>query len=80
LKPILANLAASRNLLCIGFDDLKPSSFEGKDPSQWVVMARGPEEISNLSINTQWQPLKARAGERVWTDEFSNIVRAIRWQ
>jgi hypothetical protein len=80
LKPILASLAESRNLICIGFDDLKPSSFEGKDPSQWVVMARSAPEISNLSINTQWRPLKGRKGERVWSDEFSNIVRAIRWQ
>ncbi|HEX6283917.1 MAG TPA: fused MFS/spermidine synthase, partial [Pyrinomonadaceae bacterium] len=80
LKPILADLAASRNLISIGFDDLKPSSLEGKDPSQWVVMARSGPEISNLSINSQWQPLKGTSGGRVWTDDFSNILRAIRWQ
>ena len=80
LKPILADLAESRKLVCIGFDDLKPGSFEGKDPSQWVVMARSSEEISNLSINTQWQQLKGRKDGRVWSDDFSNIVRAIRWQ
>ena len=27
LKPIVADLAESRNLVCIGFDDLKPESF-----------------------------------------------------
>ena len=80
LKPILADLAASRDLISIGFDDLKPSSLEGKDPSQWVVMARSEPEISNLSINSQWQPLKGKKGARVWTDDFSNILRAIRWQ
>lgn len=80
LKPILADLAASRNLISIGFDDLKPSSLAGKDPSQWVVMARSAPEISNLSINSQWQPLKGTNGGRVWTDDFSNILRAIRWQ
>jgi hypothetical protein len=79
LKPILADLAESRRLICIGFDDLKPSSFEGKDPSQWVVMARSEPEISNLTINSQWQRLSGRKGERVWSDDFSNIVRAIRW-
>ena len=79
LKPILADLAASRKLMCIGFDDLKPGSFEGKDPSQWVVMARGAPEISNLSINSQWQQLKG-TGARVWSDDFSNIIRAIKWQ
>jgi hypothetical protein len=80
LKPILADLAASRNLIAIGFDDLKPSSLEGRDPSQWVVMARSAPEISNLSINSQWQPLNGSNAGRVWTDDFSNILRAIRWQ
>ena len=79
LKPILADLARSRNLICIGFDDLKPSSLEGKDPSQWVVMARSETEISNLTINSQWQRLNGTDG-RVWSDDFSNIVRAIKWQ
>lgn len=80
LKPILADLAESRDLICIGFDDLKPGSLEGKDPSQWVIMARSSSEISNLSINSQWQRLKGRKGAGVWTDDFSNILRAIRWQ
>lgn len=80
LKPILADLAASRKLECIGFDDLGPSSIKDKDPSQWVVMARSPAEISNLSINSQWKKLNGREGARVWSDEFSNIVRAIRWE
>jgi hypothetical protein len=80
LKPILADLAASRNLICISFDDLKPSSLEGKDPSQWVVMARAAPEISNLSLNSQWQRLNGTSGARVWTDDFSNILQAIRWQ
>lgn len=78
LKPILADLAESRKLICISFDDLEPGSLEGKDPSQWVVMARSEAEISNLSINTQWKRLEA-TGSRVWSDDFSNIVRAIRW-
>ena len=80
LKPILADLAESRKLMCIGFDDLQPGSFEGKDPSQWVVMARDAAEISNLSINSQWKRLNGRKGTRVWSDDFSNILRAIRWQ
>ena len=80
LKPILADLAESRRLLCIGFDDLKPGSLEGKDPSQWVVMARSSPEISYLSINSQWQRLIGRKDARVWSDDFSNILRAIRWQ
>jgi len=80
LKPILADLAESRKLRCIGFDDLKPHSFEGKDPSQWVVMARSPEEINNLSINSQWVKLTGANAGTPWSDDFSNIVRAIRWQ
>ena len=80
LSPILADLAESRNLICIRFDDSKPGSLEGKDPSQWVVMARSSPEISYLSINSQWERLNGRKGTRVWSDDFSNILRAIRWQ
>jgi hypothetical protein len=79
LQPILGDLAESRNVICIGFDDLKPSSLEGKDLSQWVVMARSAPEISYLSINSQWKRLTGRKGTRVWSDDFSNIFRAIRW-
>lgn len=79
LKPVLADLAQSRKLFCFGFDDLRESSLEGKDPSQWIVMSRSPEEISNLSINSQWKRLYGTEG-RVWTDDFSNIFRAIKWQ
>jgi hypothetical protein len=80
LKPILADLAESRKLVCIGFDDLQPGSFEGIDPSQWVVMARAEPEISNLTINSQWQRLRGTRGRKVWTDDFSNILRAVKWQ
>jgi len=66
-------------LICIGFDDLKPSSIEAKDPSEWVVMARSESEIANLSINSQWQRLRGTTGARVWSDDFSNIFRAIKW-
>jgi hypothetical protein len=80
LTPILADLAESRSLVSIAFDDRKLSSFAGKDPSQWVVMARSTEEISYLSINTEWKRLDGRKGTRVWSDDFSNILRAIKWQ
>jgi hypothetical protein len=80
LSPILADLAESRSLLCISFDDLKPGPVEGIDPSQWVVMARSAQEISYLTINSQWKQLSGRKGSRVWSDDFSNIFRAIKWQ
>jgi spermidine synthase len=80
LKPILGDLAASRDLECISFDDLEPTSIEAKDPSQWVVMARSSPDISYLSINSQWKRLDGKKGARVWSDDFSNIVRAIKWQ
>ena len=79
LRPILADLAASRKLIAIGFDDLKPISMEAIDPSEWVVMARSESEIANLSINSQWQRLSGTKDARVWSDDFSNIFRAIRW-
>jgi hypothetical protein len=43
-------------------------------------MARSSPDISYLSINSQWKRLDGKKGARVWSDDFSNIVRAIKWQ
>ncbi len=77
LRPILANLAASKNLICLGMDDQedKPEIF--KEPSSWVVMARTQNDFGDL-IN-QWQPVPINPRRRIWSDEYSNLLQAIRW-
>ncbi|HEX9647854.1 MAG TPA: fused MFS/spermidine synthase [Alphaproteobacteria bacterium] len=46
----------------------------------WVVIARDPAELDALGLGDQWHALPAADGGRAWTDDYSNILEAIRWR
>jgi len=80
LRPIVANLARNRNLTALVFDDTAPTRTSGKEPSQWVVVARHHEDMKMLANNANWKQLEARPGHPVWRDDFSNIVSIFKWR
>ena len=52
---------------------------DGKQASQWVVMAYRPEDLGKLvKPGSRWQPLQANDRVPVWTDSFSNLLSAWR--
>jgi hypothetical protein len=90
LKPVLADLAAAEGLACFLRDDFEVTTAQlGKEPSQWVAMARRPEDLGTLAKNanvwshllreSDWQPLPPRAQPKVWSDDFSNLLGTFRW-
>ena len=83
LKPVIASLAADANLATLYQDDLGVSAQEGvagKNPSQWVVVARQPADLDRLAGDSRWQPLPAHPETAVWTDSFSSILGLVRWR
>jgi len=80
LHPVVADLARARSLVCLSFDDTARDQPGGKEPSQWVVMARRPEDVQTLAADTRWKPLEGRPDRPVWTDDFSNIVSLFKWR
>ncbi|MDQ1556996.1 MAG: hypothetical protein QOD32_56 [Pyrinomonadaceae bacterium] len=80
LHPVVADLAHARNLRALGFDDTARNQPGGKEPSQWVVLARRPDDLQTLAADTRWQPLEGRPGRPVWSDDFSNIVSIFKWR
>ena len=79
LVPVVAALARSRNLSCMDLDDPMPSPIEGKDPSEWVVVARTPADFVVLSKASNTRVLAGDAHRALWTDDFSNILSVFRW-
>ncbi len=77
LQPILANLAQSKNLVCKGFDDRTENPAIFKEPSTWVAMARAENDFGEAMRN--WQTVPADSRMRVWSDDYSNILQALRW-
>jgi SAM-dependent methyltransferase/energy-converting hydrogenase Eha subunit A len=46
--------------------------------SQWIVAARTGTALHFLDQGAQWQSLPREAGFRVWTDDYSSLVDALR--
>jgi hypothetical protein len=82
LAPVFAALARDAGLVSLIDDDtvLTHAQFdEGKYASQWVVMARNRADLGPLATDRRWAPLQAPAGTQVWTDDYSNLIRIIKW-
>jgi len=63
----------------MSFADGEYDRVRGKDPSEWLVMARDSRAFDALAQNPRWRLLQGRAESDVWTDDFSNILRVFRW-
>jgi hypothetical protein len=83
LQPILAALARDAKLLCRFRDDLiltPKEEEEGKEKSQWAIMAAAPESLGPLARSSAWYVLEGKPEADVWTDHFSNILGIFMWR
>jgi hypothetical protein len=82
LAPIFGALARDAGLVCLIDDDrlLTHEQFDqGKFASQWVVMARNRVDLGAMATDARWVPLDAPAGTQVWSDDYSNLLRIIKF-
>jgi spermidine synthase len=79
LLPVLAALAADRGLAA-RWQFYRPATDAlGQSPSQWAIFARQEKDLGALASDARWQNMPPVAGQRVWTDDYANIVSVIRW-
>lgn len=78
LAPVLGNLAEQVKVVALVCDDLAASRRPGKFTSIWAVMARRRDDLGKLNGDAAWRPMAARRGRRPWTDDYSNVVGAIK--
>jgi len=86
LEPILGDLAQDSHLVCMIESDgpLTQSQLDqGRLPSTWVVMARSQTDLSKLigidTTSDRWLPVHGRRNPVVWTDDYSDLLRIIKW-
>ncbi len=66
-------------------NDLKSWVFHGEAErddeyifsTEVVICARGEVDTGKLASNDEWTLTKATAGQRVWTDDYSNVFGAV---
>ncbi len=54
-------------------------SAQGASGSEWMLIAANGADLGFLAPEKRWQALGSAAGGEPWTDDFSNIFRAVRW-
>lgn len=86
LAPVVANLAASTNAICLLRDDtyITPDETQatGREGSLWALLARKPEHVEPFLTGTyasRWFLLKGDHTQAVWTDQYANVLGALRW-
>jgi hypothetical protein len=82
LAPIVADLAAEAGVVAWLQTD-QPSRAElaqYRTPSIWIALARRAEHLGSLVRDPRWTRLQGRPDVHPWTDDFSNIVSALRWR
>jgi hypothetical protein len=84
LVSVVAALAKDAGLVAVRRAD--DSTAEGvhslqRTRSDFIVMAREPQDLEWLAHRPGWFGLdvEALADKRVWTDDYSDIVGALRW-
>jgi spermidine synthase len=78
LAPVVARLGESQGLVALEqIDRIQPGSPEGKEASQWVVMARTPADLGVLATDHRWSRLVPTRRTPLWTDDFSNILSVL---
>jgi hypothetical protein len=52
---------------------------EGKQPSTWAIIAREQKLLEPFANGIGWQQLRGDRQGDLWTDNYSNILRVLRW-
>ncbi|HWB71648.1 MAG TPA: fused MFS/spermidine synthase [Egibacteraceae bacterium] len=80
LGPVVAGVAEQQGLPGLVRHDAGDADL-GKLASTWVVLAENAETLAPLAARPGWRPLVAEPGQAlVWTDDFSDVVRVLRWR
>jgi hypothetical protein len=83
LAPVVAALARDAGLVAVRRED--ESSAEGahtfqRTRSDFVALARRPETLAFLAHGAEWHALEAGSEEPAWSDDYSDIVGALRFR
>jgi hypothetical protein len=83
LAPVLDRLASELGLAAFIQNDLQINdreSAEGKSPSRWILITRQKRFAGPIVANGRWKPLYGELGGDLWTDDYSDLLKVIRWR
>jgi hypothetical protein len=80
LRPILGDLAGELRLEAVAQLNHQIDAGAGQNASEWLLLGRDREAFGGLDADARWTRIHPRRDTLVWTDDYSNIVAALkRW-
>jgi len=84
LQPVFAALARDAGMSAFArtdFDVTMEERAAGKVPSEWVLLTAPAQSTEELPIENKarWTPAVAPPSQSVWTDDFANVLGALRF-
>lgn len=82
LPPVFSALARDVGMVAIARFDraTRDEQARGKDSSDWVLLTDSRAEIDTIvRTSNQWHPLTPPRTQSVWTDDYANVLRALRF-
>ena len=81
LEPVVGAVAKSLGMTALAQLDATISAreaAEGKSSSTWALLARDPAHLGDFADDPRWRPARVDDGVRPWTDDFSDILAALK--
>ena len=83
LEPVLAAIAARDGLVGLSRRDRRADLTEadhtrGRLPCHWLLLSPTTEGLKWVDGDPRWKPLRAKPNDRVWTDDYANVLGALR--
>ena len=82
LSPVVADNVAKLGLVAIHRVDAELNEDQRRvwgSASHWIAIARDEADFEGLDGVDGWEPLDDGVASDAWTDDFSDVVGAIRW-
>jgi len=79
LEPVIGAIARNQGMPSLTRHDKvdREATDAGIYDSHWVVLGMSDSVLAGFASDERWHDVAV--GSEVWTDEFSNIIRTLRW-
>jgi hypothetical protein len=79
LRPVLAAAAYATGAECLWRRDPDDSLAQGKDASEWVVLAPRANSLEGVAHLLRWERITSDNRGALWTDDYTSLIKIIRW-
>ncbi len=82
LEPVVGALARDAGFVGLIRNHEPPTDVQNNTfeyGSDWVVLAKHPEDMNPLLTDIRWRRLRRAPPGRIWTDDYSNLLSVIKW-